>query len=153
MRQARITHQKTLVEAAHFTVKENVIDFGNDITKTHRDVYRKPAVSIFPIDTDFNLYLIKQFRYIHNAVLIESIAGMIDEDESPLDAAIRELHEETGMHAKEVKVFHKLYTEDIELYKIPLEEAVKQVISGEIMTASSACGILLLDEMKRRGEL
>ena len=43
--------------------------------------------------------------------------------------------------------------EDIKLVKISLEDAVNKVMSGEISTASTIIGLLLLDKMYRKGKL
>lgn len=50
------------------------------------------------------ILLVKQFRPPVNAICIELPAGLIDPGESPADAAIRELKEETGFVGKVVHV-------------------------------------------------
>ncbi len=180
MRQARITQQKTLDKGFHYDIIENTIDYGNGVIRIHKDIYRHPAVSIFPITNDWDIYLIHQFRYLHNDILTEGIAGIIDDGETPVQAAKRELLEETGMRAEALSEIRALdlagsfikatqyfilarglsfgtaqpeETENIELVKMSLDEAVKKVLDGEINTASSAFGILLLDQMRKRGDL
>lgn len=58
------------------------------------------AVTIFPIlkdeGDDMSTILVKQFRPPLDAWTIELPAGLIDEGETPEEAAIRELREETG---------------------------------------------------------
>ncbi|MBI4092063.1 MAG: hypothetical protein HY427_02560, partial [Candidatus Levybacteria bacterium] len=44
-------------------------------------------------------------------------------------------------------------TEEIELIKMPLGEAVNKIFTREIITGSSILGILILDKMRERGEI
>ncbi len=176
----KIISQKTLFQAVHFSVKENILDFGNGVQRTHHDVYRNDAVSIFPVTETYDIYLIRQFRYLHNAEILEAIAGMADNKESPLITAARELKEEAGIVAKELVEFKTIAlagsifkasqhfvlarnfslntaepeeTEKITLVKMSLGEAVQKVMTGEIFTAGSIIGILLLDKMRQEGNL
>jgi len=68
------------------------------------------AVSIFPLITSASnafppsTVIIEQYRPPLKSVLIEFPAGLVDEDESPEKAAVRELHEETGFQVQESDV-------------------------------------------------
>jgi len=55
----------------------------------------KECVGVLPI-IDGNICLIKQYRHSLKKELYEIPGGSIDKDESPIEAAIRELREETG---------------------------------------------------------
>ena len=46
------------------------------------------------------IVLIKQFRYPINAYVYEFPAGLVEQGEAMNDAAVREFHEETGLHLK-----------------------------------------------------
>jgi 8-oxo-dGTP pyrophosphatase MutT (NUDIX family) len=65
-------------------------------------VEMKPGVSVLPIDDEGQVYLVRVFRYTLDRDCLETIAGGIDEDESPADAARRELREEGGIEAAEL---------------------------------------------------
>lgn len=60
-----------------------------------------PGSSVLPIDEDGNVMLIKEYRYAVERVTLEVISGGIDEGETPLAAAKRELLEEAGVKASE----------------------------------------------------
>lgn len=55
-----------------------------------------PAVLVFAIMDDGKILMIKQYRHPVNEVSIELPGGFIDEAETPLAAAKREILEETG---------------------------------------------------------
>ncbi len=55
-----------------------------------------PAVSVLPVDGDGNVYLVRQYRHAVGEELIEAPAGLMEAGETPEQAALRELREETG---------------------------------------------------------
>src|SRR4029077_13982607 len=58
-----------------------------------------PWVNVVPITPDGEIVLIEQYRHGIEAVTLEIPGGMVDPDESPMEAAGRELLEETGYQA------------------------------------------------------
>lgn len=63
-------------------------------------VKMKAGVSVLPIDDQGFVYLTDEFHYALGDNSIEVISGAIDQNESPLQSAKRELKEETGILAK-----------------------------------------------------
>ena len=55
------------------------------------------SVGILPVTSDGRFVFVKQFRPTLGRETIELPAGMVDERETPAEAALRELEEETGM--------------------------------------------------------
>lgn len=125
--------------------------------------------SILPIDVDNNVLLVKEFKYAVNRETIEVISGGIDKDETPLDAAKRELREEVGVDAADwtdlgsVDPFTTIVSspnhiflaqglshfdakpdegEVLERITMPYEQALKMVMDGEITHAASCVLIL-----------
>jgi ADP-ribose pyrophosphatase len=67
----------------------------------HRAIVRHPGSAVMmAVDQDGRILLVRQFRLPAQAELWEIPAGRIDPGESALDAARRELHEETGYAAE-----------------------------------------------------
>lgn len=66
-----------------------------------RDVIRhKGAACILPLDKDGYVHVVSQYRKPIERVSIEIPAGKIDDGETPMECAIRELSEETGLKAE-----------------------------------------------------
>ena len=134
---------------------------------------------VLPLTENNEIYLISQYRDSFHEVIIELIAGNMDESKSPLDNAKRELREEAGLIAntwKQLATFHmsakligELYIfvatdleeternldddEQIEVLKLPLEQAVEKVEKGEIRVSSNVASILLLNKMRSEGKI
>lgn len=175
----KILSQKPILDADLFSVVETTLDI-NGTTHVHRNIYRPSVASIFPLSDDGELYLIRQYRYLHGETFLEEIAGHIEKNENPVEAAKRELREEAGLSAENWSEFgtyvgmssvvktriHMFLARDItvgtaspeedeaiEAVKMSLDEALESVLSGKVKNSIASLGILLLHTMRERGEL
>lgn len=140
-----------------------------------REIVEHPgAVGIVALTDDNKIVLVKQFRKPIEKVIWEIPAGKLEIGESPKECAIRELKEETGYTAKDIKLIHKFFTssgfsnqkiyiflatnlikgepnfdddEFIDKYEIDINEAQNMVIKNEIEDAKTSIGILLAKEL------
>ena len=131
--------------------------------------FKNRAVAIVPLDDDGNTWLVGQQRYTLGEWSWELPMGGAPLDEEPLAAARRELREETGLTARDWSELMRLHTsnsvtdeigfvfvardltagepqfeetEDLEIRKLPLAEAVAMARRGEITDAISVAALL-----------
>ena len=131
--------------------------------------FKNRAVAIVPLDDDGNTWLVGQQRYTLGEWSWELPMGGAPLDEEPLAAAMRELREETGLSAADWQELMRLHTsnsitdevgivfvarqltagepefeetEDLEIRKLPLAEAVAMARRGEITDAISVAALL-----------
>ena len=98
-------------QCKRFNVEEAVYenDEGKTITRFH--VKSPEAVVILPVTKEGKIVFVKQFRTaIGNKMVIELPAGKVDPGEEPAETAIRELHEETGYIARDMKYILSYYS-------------------------------------------
>ncbi len=96
-----ITGSKTVYKNPWISVKEDEVVRPDGKNGVFGVVEMKPGVSVLPIDNDGNVYLTKEYHYAVERETIEAISGGIDKDENKIEAARRELKEETGMTAND----------------------------------------------------
>ena len=91
--------------------------------ETHRDILEhNGAAVILAVTDDGDLVMVRQFRNGSDSVMLELPAGKLDLGEDPITCAIRELEEETGYRAAEMKPLLKMHpvaaycTEQISLF-------------------------------------
>ena len=132
-------------------------------------VKMRPGVSVLAMDEARQVYLTSEFRYAIERQSIEVVSGAVEADELPLSAAHRELSEELGIEAVEwtdlgsIDPFTSLIhspatlflarnlsfvdshcddTENIQVVKVKLSEAVRMVMESEI-THGPRCVLIL----------
>jgi ADP-ribose pyrophosphatase len=77
---------------------------------------RKDYSTIVPFVSKDEILVIKSYRHLVDSIQIEVPSGYIDEGETPKEAAIRELREETGYTAKDmISIGH--YTLDYSMFE------------------------------------
>ncbi len=67
------------------------------------------SISIVPLDENGQLYFVRQYRQAAQMDLLELPAGTLEAGEPPAEAAAREIREEIGMAAKNLKEIGSFY--------------------------------------------
>lgn len=117
---ARVISEESLHQGflglSRVTIEQPRFDGGSQ-TVIREVVKRRPVVVVHTFDPEKQLVLlVRQFRpgaFLagdQQPFLLEAPAGMIDEGESPIEAAERELIEETGLRAKSLEPILKTYS-------------------------------------------
>ncbi len=135
------------------------------------EVVRHPGgAAVAAFDSGGRVCLLRQYRHATGGWLWELPAGKIDQPESPLQTAHRELQEEAGLTAQEWRPLGSLFStpgfcdervhlymawdlqkvdsnlhphEVIEVHWIDYQDALEQVSNGNIVDAKTMLGLLL----------
>lgn len=75
------------------------VKLPNGVTATRENIERGSAVAMVPVDSEGNMYFVRQYRHAAKGLVLEIPAGMIEKGEEPEKAAYRELEEEIGLKA------------------------------------------------------
>lgn len=141
---------------------------GNPATREY--IKHVGAVCVVPVTEDGKVVVEKQYRYPFRAVLTEIPAGKLDSKEEPhLEAAERELREETGAKAEKLiymggfiptcaysdEVIHMYLAtgitfgereldedEFLDVELVPLDTLVKDIMDGKIQDGKTQTAIL-----------
>jgi ADP-ribose pyrophosphatase len=180
MSQWKIISQKPVFKAELFDVKELTFESADGKKKIHHEAERTPVVSVFPLTSKNEIYLISQYRSMWKKTVLEAVAGYINKNETTIAAARRELKEETGIEAEQLEEMARVQLagsvfkstvnlflakglivgqnnldedEEISVVKMPLVQAVEKVMMGEINHSASMIGILMLDKLRAQKRL
>lgn len=142
--------------------------------------FKNYAIGILPIDKDYNIWLVGQFRYPLNEYSWEIPEGGGPFKDTPVESAQRELKEEVGIVAKNYKEFQRLHlsnsatdelaitflatdlsfeesepeeSEVLQIKKLHLDEAFNLCMQNKITDAISVAAILKAKWLYDRGEL
>ncbi len=161
---------KIVYDNPWITVREDqVINPGGSENQYGHVHFKNKAVAIIPLDEEGNTWIVGQDRYTLGTYSWEVPMGGATSDENPLAAAKRELKEETGLTAEKWTEILHLHTsnsitdeegfvfvaeelsigapefdetENLEIRKLPLSDALEMVNRGEITDAISVAAIL-----------
>lgn len=168
-----LVYDNPWISVTHETVKTPA---GSDgiYGKIH---FKSRAIGIVPVDAEGNTLLVGQYRYALDAYSWEIPMGGGLLEEAPLQAARRELQEETGLYGGDWQQLFHLHTSnsvtdeegyvfmvrnalrgeaeleasesDLVVRELPLTEAVAMIGRGEITDVISIAGLLAVEKALR----
>ena len=108
LEEKQIGREEIFHGVALHVVKDQVL-LPNGNTSVREISLHNGASAIIPILPDGRVIMERQYRYAHGKVMLEIPAGKLDSpDEPPLEAAKRELREETGATAEKITFLGKI---------------------------------------------
>jgi 8-oxo-dGTP pyrophosphatase MutT (NUDIX family) len=176
-----VIREEVKFDCPFFFVREDLVSFDHASPRPYRSIrVKKSGICVAPIDSDGNVTLVGQYRYVLGRSTWELPGGGVSIGAPPLTAAGQELAEETGMragHWREViqgivaggtsdETFAGYVAWDIEyglpnpdpeerltLRRVPFSEAVAMALANEINHLSGVALILGIQARLQRREL
>lgn len=178
LKETRISGE-TVFEGKILSVCRDIVTLPNGRTATRELVRHRGAVGVIALTDKDEVLIVRQYRYPISRVMAEIPAGKLEAtDTDILEAAKRELEEETGYRAEkyislgsifpaaayteeEVGLFlatglkegreHPDEDEFLEQDKIPLETLVNLVLTDKIQDSKTQIAVLKVWAMKKKG--
>ena len=162
-------HQREIYAGRVVTLRLRYLPQPDGTRHLREIVEHAPGAAVVAVDQAGQVLLVRQLRPAVDAALLELPAGLVDAGEEPIDCAGRELAEETGHAATTLEPLLRFYTspgfstelihlfvasglhaariehdeeEQIEVVRLPLEDAIRRVTEGEISDAKTVAGLL-----------
>ena len=163
------------------SVDVDEVRFPNGTTGELEMVRHPGASAVIPFlddprSADPRIILIRQYRYAANGFVHEIPAGRLDDGESPVECAARELREETGYSASELIPLTTFYTtpgftderihlfaavgltegkselesdEILDLVRMPISRVMEMIRAGELVDGKSMVGLFFASDFFR----
>ncbi len=156
-------------EGVIFTITHDTAELENGKTAPRDVLHHNGGVCVIPVTENNEIFLVKQFRYPFHTVTREVPAGKLEKGEDHAECGRRELLEETGCTCSEYIYLGEMlptpaYNSEItymylakgltftaqsldpdeflDVERIPLSEAVAQVMDGTIRDGKTQIAIL-----------
>ena len=150
-------------------VRKDTVELPNGNTSIREYIHHNGAVCVIPITDKGEIILERQFRYPIGRVVTDIPAGKLEIGEDRVEAAKRELEEETGYKAGKMEYIGEFLgspaileeritmylateltktetnldeDEFLEVFRMPLEEAYERVMANEFADAKTQLCIL-----------
>ena len=165
----KTVESQTIFEGKIVTVKLDKAQLVNGAVVSREVVEHPGGVCILPLFDDGTVSIVCQFRYPFQQVVTELPAGKLEKGEAHRPAALRELEEEVGVTCGKLTYLGCLYLspgfssevlhmylaqelkqgqchpdedEFLESERVPFDQLLQQVMSGEIVDAKTVALVL-----------
>ncbi|MER3402173.1 MAG: ADP-ribose pyrophosphatase [Armatimonadota bacterium] len=165
-----LIESQTLYRGRIVTLRIDTVRLPNGHIARREIVEHHGAVAIVPLIDSETVLLIRQYRQAVGEVLLEIPAGTLEPGESPDACAHRELEEETGYQAQQMRrlfrqylapgysqeVLHVYLAESLqptrqrldedelnELVPTPLNQVAERILQGTIKDSKTIAGLLM----------
>lgn len=105
----KTTKSDRIYEGKIVNLRIDTVELPN-MNYAHREIIEhKNSVCIIPFKDENTVYMVKTYRKAVDKVLLEFPAGLIEDDEEPREAALRELQEEIGFASSNFEFLTEIY--------------------------------------------
>lgn len=159
----KILESRYLIRRPWLTARVDKVELPNGVVHPEYYVLEYPTwVNIIAITTDGRFVMVEQYRHGLGDVFTELVAGVAEKGEEPLQAARRELLEETGYGGGEWQLYTVLSANPGSMNNLtytflatgvePMSEQLLDAtedIAVRLLTADEVKAMLLSNEMKQ----
>jgi len=165
----KIISSQKVFEGRVFNVTVDTVREG-ELTYQREVVHHHGSAVILPVFDDGTVALVRQYRHPAVRYLLEAPAGTLAEGERPDAGAARELEEELGLVAGRMEKLSEFFVspgfceekmwvflateltegkqnpeedEILEVVRLPIDEALEMISSGEIQDAKTIIALIL----------
>ncbi len=165
-----IQQSHTVFHGKAFDVRQDTVELPDGRSARLDIVAHHSAVTLLPLDEKGQILFVRQYRHAAGETLLELPAGVMEENEAPEESARREVREETGMAAGDLRKLGEFFlapgysTELMHLYlaanlrpdplqadadeflsveRIPVEQAYILAQTGGIRDAKTLAALFL----------
>lgn len=110
MKPFKILSKETLIDSPFCPIEKQIVELPNGGTAEWFINTNEAAVIVIPILKNGEILLQENYKHGSGQVVTEFCAGMVDEGESHLEAAKRELKEETGYSSQKWTPIGSVYS-------------------------------------------
>jgi ADP-ribose pyrophosphatase len=165
----KILNSQKVFDGRVFNVTVDTVSEG-EVTYQREVVHHHGSAVIIPVFDDGTVSLVRQYRHPAVRYLLEAPAGTLADGERPEAGAARELREELGLVAARLEKLSEFFVspgfceekmwvylatelsegkqlldddEILEVLRLPIEDALEMITTGEIQDAKTIIGLML----------
>jgi ADP-ribose pyrophosphatase len=166
----QVVHEDSIYQGPIFDLVRVRLRLPDNNEHSYDLVKHHGAVTILPVDSQGNIWFVRQFRVGAEQELLELPAGLLEENEEPEACAAREVREEIGMAARRLQKLGEFFMvpgystekmiaylatdlydsvlpadadEFLERVSIPPGEVTRMINSGQIQDGKTLATLLL----------
>jgi ADP-ribose pyrophosphatase len=170
MSREKAISSKSIYSGRAIELRVDTVEMPDGRRTTREIIEHRPVIVVVAVDDNDNVLLVRQYRTPVKKELLEVPAGGIDGDETPEEAVLREMQEETGFLPRKVVRLGGFYsapgfcteylhlflatdlvpgrlhaedTDEISVVRVPVDEISAMLASGTFEDAKSIAGLYM----------